>query len=158
MPYIISEIHKLLKKNQKTIAVAESCTAGLVSNLLTQISGSSQYFMLGVVAYSNKAKKTILKIPELIIAKEGAISEDVASRMARRIRKIGKTDFGMGITGIAGPTGASPQKPVGTVFIAIDSKNKKICKKFHFSGSRLSIRKKIALKSLELLKGFIKKS
>lgn len=157
MQDIISKIYKLLKKKQKTIAVAESCTAGLVSNLLTQISGSSKYFILGVVAYSNKAKKTILKIPEPVIAKKGAVSKEVACRMAEQVRKIVKTDLGVGITGIAGPTGVTPEKPVGTVFVAVNSKNKKICKKFHFTGNRLSIRKKAALESLELLKQMLSK-
>jgi len=151
------QIHNLLIKNKKTIAVAESCTAGLVSNLLTQCSGSSGYFILGVVAYSNKTKENILKIPPSLIAKYTAVSKETASMMASHIRKIAKTDFGLGITGIAGPTGGTTKKPVGTVFIALDSKNKKFCKKFIFKGNRLGIRKKAALKALELLKSAIEK-
>lgn len=152
MEKLIKEIYKLLLKKAKTVAVAESCTGGLLSNLLTQNSGSSRYFILGVVAYSNRAKEKILKIPRSSLIKFGAVSAGVASRMAQGIRKIAKTDFGIGITGIAGPTGGTPHKPVGTVFIAIDSKNKKLCQKFHFSGHRLTVRKKAALKSLKLLK------
>jgi nicotinamide-nucleotide amidase len=152
MERIVNQIHGLLIKNKKTIAIAESCTGGLLSNLLTQISGSSQYFILGVVVYSNKAKETILKIPSSIITKNGAVSKQVAIKMARNIRKLAKTDFGIGVTGIAGPTGAIPSKPVGTVFIAIDTKNKKICKRFHFTGNRINIRKNAVLKSLDLLK------
>lgn len=152
MKHVVNQIHKFLIRFKKTIAVAESCTGGQLSNLLTQIPGSSQYFISGVVAYSNKAKETILKIPHPIIAGYGAVSKDVANLMAKSIRKIAKTDFGIGITGIAGPTGGTPNKPVGTVFIAINSENKKICKKFHFKGSRMAIRKGAALKSLELLK------
>jgi len=152
MEAIVKQIHKFLIKNKKIVAVAESCTAGLLSNLLTQIPGSSQYFILGVVAYSNQAKEAILKIPHSIITKNGAVSKEVACKMAQQIRKIFKTDFGIGITGIAGPAGGTLQKPVGTVFIAIDTKNKKICKKFHFKGSRLGIRRMAALKALELLK------
>lgn len=155
MERIINQAHKLLIKKQKTIAVAESCTGGLLSNFLTQIPGSSQYFILGVVAYSNKAKEIILRVPSAFIAKHGAVSKEVASLMAGGIRKIAKTDFGIGITGIAGPSGGTPQKPVGTVFIALDSKNKNISKKFYFSGSRLTVRKKAALKALELLRGLI---
>lgn len=155
MEKIVNQIYKLLIKRRKNIAVAESCTAGLLSNLLTQIPGSSQYFILGVVAYSNKAKEIILRVPSAFIAKHGAVSKEVASLMAGGIRKIAKTDFGIGITGIAGPTGGTPQKPVGMVFIAIDSKNKKLNKKFRFSGTRLTIRKKAALKALELLRGLI---
>ena len=155
MKHILNQIHISLIKNKKTIAIAESCTGGLISNLLTKLSGSSQYFMLGVVAYSNNAKKKVLNVPSSLITTRGAVSKEVASSMAGRIRKVAHTDIGIGITGIAGPSKGSPQKPVGTVFIALDSKKKKICKKFRFKGTRLCIRKKAALKSLELLKEVI---
>jgi len=156
MGHIVNQIHNLLIKKKKSIAVAESCTGGLLSNFLTQIPGSSQYFILGVVVYSNKAKENILKIPANIIAKRGAVSKNVAELLAKSVRLIAKADSGIGITGIAGPGGGSKEKPAGTVFIAIDTEDKKICKKFNFSGSRTTIRKKSALKALELLKGFIK--
>jgi len=149
---LINQIHKFLVKNKKTIAVAESCTGGLLSNILTSLPDSSKYFMLGVVVYSNKAKENILKISAGTIAKKGAVSKDVAKLLAKSVRSLAKTDFGIGITGIAGPGGGSKEKPVGTVFIAIDSKNKRICEKFNFTGTRSSIRKKSALKALELLK------
>lgn len=151
MQAILNQIHKLLIKNQKTVAVAESCTGGLVSTLLTEISGSSKYFILGTVTYSNKSKENILKIPHKIIRQRGAVSERVAMQMAKNIRKIAKADFGIGITGIAGPGGAMPSKPAGTVFIAINSENRAVCKKFRFSGNRTNVRKKAALTSLELL-------
>ena len=152
MKPLINQIHKFLVKNKKTIAVAESCTGGLLSNILTSLPDSSKYFMLGVVVYSNKAKENILKISAGTIAKKGAVSKDVAKLLAKSVRSLAKTDFGIGITGIAGPGGGSKEKPVGTVFIAIDSKNKRICEKFNFTGTRSSIRKKSALKALELLK------
>lgn len=152
MNLLLHQIHTLLLKNKKTIAIAESCTGGLLSNLLTNLSGSSQYFILGVVAYSNEAKKKILGTPLSLITTHGAVSKEVASSMAGRIRKIANTDIGIGITGIAGPSTGTPQKPVGTVFIALDSKKKRICRKFHFKGTRLCIRKTAAVKSLELLK------
>lgn len=155
MKHIVNEIHLLLIKNKKTVAVAESCTGGLTSKLLTDIPGSSQHFILGIVAYSNQVKRTILKVPYRIIAKYGAVSPATATAMAKSIRENAKTDFGIGITGIAGPKGATPQKPIGTVFIAIDSKDKKICKRFSFKGTRNTVRKQAALKSLELLKLFL---
>jgi len=155
MERIVNQIHKLLIKNNENISVAESCTGGLFSKLLTDISGSSQYFILGIVAYSNTAKNNILKIPGLLIIRKGAVSKEVAETMDESIRKIAKTDFGVGITGIAGPTGGSSRKPVGTVFIAIASKNKKICKRLLFRGGRNTIRKNAALKTLILLKKFI---
>jgi len=152
MEHIINQIHKVLIKNKKTVAVAESCTGGLLSNFLTRLSGSSKFFILGAVAYSNKAKEIILKIPPSLIVKKGAVSPEVAIKMAEGIRKIAKSDFGIGVTGIAGPRGETSRKPVGIVFIAINSENKRICKKFHFKGKRPAIRKKAALKSLELLR------
>ena len=152
MQDIALKIHTSLLKRPKTLAVAESCTGGLLSKLLTDIPGSSKYFTLGVVAYSNKAKERILKVPSSIIAKKGAVSYEVAQRMAEAARKLIKADIGIGITGIAGPSGSSQGKPVGTVFIALDTKNNKICEKFHFMGNRASIREKTALKALELLK------
>jgi PncC family amidohydrolase len=155
MQYIVSEIHTLLLKRRKTLAVAESCTGGLVSKLLTDIPASSKYFTLGIVTYSNKAKEIILKIPHSIIVKYGAVSYKVAQRMSQSVRKLMKTDIGIGISGIAGPIGGTLHKPVGTVFIAIDSKNNKICKKFHFSGNRAAVRTKTAIKSLQLLKQFV---
>lgn len=158
MQRIVNQIHKLLIQNRKTIAVAESCSGGWLSLLLTQTPGSSGYFILGIVAYSNKAKQRILKIPLALLAKKGAVSKEVAQKLAQSVRKLAKTDFGIGITGIAGPTGATPQKPVGRVFIAIDSKTRKICKKFHFKGNRTTVRKKAALKSLELLKKIERKN
>jgi nicotinamide-nucleotide amidase len=152
MQHIVSTIHSLLIKSHKTVAVAESCTGGLLSELLTDIPGGSKYFLLGVVAYSNKAKETLLRIPRPLLTRRGAVSKEVAKKMAESIRKLAKADFGIGITGIAGPTGGSPDKPIGTVFIAIDTNNKKICKKFNFAGNRTSVRNKAALKALELLK------
>lgn len=152
MERILNQIHKLLIKKKKNIAVAESCTGGLLSSLLTQISGSSQYFILGIVAYSNDAKIKILKISPSVIAKKGAVCEEIAKLMARSIRLLAKANLGIGITGIAGPRGGSKEKPVGTVFIAIDTKNNKICKRFHFRGNRLNIRKLSTIKAMELLK------
>lgn len=149
------ELHRKLIKNQRSVAVAESCTGGLLSKLLTDHSGSSKYFILGVVCYSNKSKQFILKIPPALIRKNGAVSKPVAINLAKNIRKLAKTEFGIGVTGIAGPTGGTSAKPVGTVFIAIASKNKTICKKFRFKGTRNSIRKQSCLKALELLKQFI---
>lgn len=157
MKHVAKQIHISLLKNKLTIAAAESCTGGLVSCLLTNFSGSSRYFMLGVVAYSNQAKKSILKISPRLISDYGAVSGEVASLMAERIRKIADADIGIGITGIAGPGGATPQKPVGTVFIALSGRKKRICKKFSFKGDRATVRKKSALKSLELLKGLLPK-
>jgi len=156
MPDIARQIHKILIRKEETIAVAESCSGGLLSSLLTRFSGSSRYFMLGIVAYSNEAKKNVLKIPSCLIAKYGAVSGPVAVAMAEAVKKIAKADFGIGITGIAGPTGRTPAQPTGTVFIAVANKNKTICEKYHFKGNRASVRKKSAVVALQLLKKFYK--
>lgn len=152
MHKIIGQIHKLLVKNQETIAVAESCTGGLLSSWLTKLSGSSKYFILGLVTYSNQAKNDILDIPVKLITKKGAVSEIIAKKMAQNVRQIAKTNLGIGITGIAGPTGTTATKPVGTVYIALTTKNKTICHKLCFRGNRSQIRQQAALKSLQFLK------
>ena len=155
MQPLISHIHSRLIKKALTIAVAESSSGGLLAKTLTDISGSSNYFILGIVAYNNSAKKSILKIPAKVISLKGAVSEEVARRMAQGVRKIAKSDIGIGITGIAGPTGGTAAKPAGTVFIAIDTKTKSLSRKFCFRGSRSSVRKKSVTKALELLKKFV---
>lgn len=153
----LSQVHSLLLNYKKTIAVAESCSGGLTSSILTKTPGSSQYFKLGIVAYSNKSKENLLKIPLGVIAKKGAVCREVAIKLSKSVKKIAGSSFGIGITGIAGPNGGTHKKPIGTVFIAVSSRNKTICKKFLFKGSRGSIRKKSALKSLELLKRLLRK-
>lgn len=152
---LISQVHKYLIKKAKSIAVAESCTGGLLSNWLTSLPGSSSYFKLGAVVYSNEAKTKILKIPASLIANKGAVSCQVARKMASSVRNSAKTDFGIGITGIAGPGGGSVKKPVGTVFIALDCRKKKICKEFYFSGNRQAIRKKSVINALILLRNIM---
>jgi len=148
---IIRQTHSALLKSKSTIAVAESCTGGLISYLLTKLPGSSGYFVLGIVAYSNKTKIELLKVPAGIISKNGAVSAETALFLAEGVRRLANTDFGIGITGIAGPGGGTSAKPVGTVFIAVARKKIAVCKKFKFSGGRNSIRKKSALESLKLL-------
>ncbi|MCX5693670.1 MAG: CinA family protein [Candidatus Omnitrophica bacterium] len=164
---ITKQIHNRLINHKKTIAVAESCTGGQLSNLLTSLPGASDYFLLGAVTYSNKAKEIILDVPAKIIAKYGAVSQPVAVLMAQNIRKKVRADFGLSITGIAGPvrsgaprrgtsngagpSRATPTKPVGTIYICLSVKNKNICRKFNFSGSRQSIRTKTTLSALRLL-------
>lgn len=152
MQPIVRQIHKLLLKKHLSVALAESCTGGLVSKLLTDLSHSSRYFITGLVVYSNKSKAKLLKIPPGLIARHGAVSEKIAVLMAQNVRKAAKSDFGIGLTGIAGPSGGTTLKPVGTVYIAVSGRRNTSCSLFHFQGSRDNIRRKSALKSLELLK------
>jgi PncC family amidohydrolase len=155
MQHIADKIHKSLLKKKMTVSVAESCTGGLLCACLTDLSGSSGYFSLGVVTYSNKAKHKALGIPLTLINNKGAVSAEVALKMAKSVRKLAKTDYGISVTGIAGPTGGSPWKPVGTVFMAVSDKKRTICRRFLFKGSRASIRKQSVAKALSLFRDFL---
>lgn len=118
-----SVVAALLLKHNKTIAIAESCTGGLLSSRLTDISGSSSYIKLNLVTYANEAKTNILGVSADLINQHGAVSPKVADIMAKNIREVAETDIGISVTGIAGPTGGSPEKPVGTVYISIADEN-----------------------------------
>ncbi len=133
-------VYMFLEKTHKTIAVAESCTGGLVSDKLTNIPGISEYFLEGVVAYSNKAKVDILGVPEELITNHGAVSPQVARAMAEGVKKRASANIGVGITGIAGPTGETKEKPVGLVYIAVAVNNDVEVKECRFRGSRIDIK------------------
>ena len=149
--HIEKKVTKILIKNKKTLSLAESCTGGLLSSRLTDISGSSKFLKAGIVTYSNEAKTKFLKIPSQLIKTHGAVSSQVAIKMANNIRKALDSDYGIGITGIAGPMGGTKNKPVGLVFIAASSKKRMICIQCQFKGSRLTIKSKTCKKALELL-------
>lgn len=133
-------VASLLKKYHNTIAVAESCTGGLVSDKLTNIPGISEFFMEGVVAYSNKAKADMLEMPEELIVKHGAVSPQVARAILERVGKRASANIGVGITGIAGPTGATKEKPVGLVYIAVAVDGVAEVKECRFRGSMVDIK------------------
>jgi PncC family amidohydrolase len=148
---VINKVSDKLKKHKVSIATAESCTGGLLAHTLTSISGSSEYFDQGVVSYSNKAKKELLRIPEQLLKKYGAVSQEIAQAMAQAIQRRASVDYGLATTGIAGPTGGSKDKPVGLVFIGIAGKETVVVKKFIFSGDRLTNKEKTCTAALELL-------
>jgi nicotinamide-nucleotide amidase len=127
---------KLLREKRLTIAAAESCSGGLLSHRLTNIPGSSAYFYRGYVVYSNQAKIDTVGVPSSLIAEYGAVSEEVARALAEGVREKSHTDIGIGITGIAGPSGGSKQKPVGLVYIGISNFQHTQVKKHLFSGDR----------------------
>ena len=131
-----SALGGLLARKRKTIAVAESCTGGLVSDRITNVPGSSDYFKAAIVAYSNDIKTGTLGVNPAMLRKNGAVSADVAAAMARGARKLGNADIAIGITGIAGPDGGSDKKPVGLVYISVASGKKVTTQKFTFRGSR----------------------
>ncbi|HOW56849.1 MAG TPA: competence/damage-inducible protein A [Smithellaceae bacterium] len=129
-------VGRLLKEKKLTLAVAESCTGGLISSRITDVAGSSDYFNRAVVSYSNAAKTEILGVPAHVIEKHGAVSEETARLMAEGVRKISGTDIGLATTGIAGPTGGSAEKPVGTVYLALADRKSTICRHFVFRWDR----------------------
>jgi nicotinamide-nucleotide amidase len=122
-------IGKLLKKNKLTIATAESCTGGKIAALITSVAGSSAYFMGSVVAYDNRIKENILKVNPKLIEDNGAVSKQVVEAMASSCRELFGTDYAVATSGIAGPDGGTPEKPVGTVWIAVASRNHLLSRK-----------------------------
>jgi nicotinamide-nucleotide amidase len=149
-------IGDLLRDKGWTLCIAESCTGGLVSDMITNVAGSSYYFEGGIVTYSNLAKTEHLGVPSNSIKKYGAVSSQVAMAMAKGVRKAFHTTFGVSITGIAGPGGGSRKKPVGLVFIAVSDGKRTIVKKDKLKGSRRQIKRKSARQSLRHLYDFVR--
>ncbi len=133
-------VGRLLREKGATIAVAESCTGGFIAHRITEISGSSVYFLQGVVAYSNQAKEALLGVPRSILEQFGPVSKETAHHMAQGVRERGKTTLGLATTGIAGPTGGSARNPVGRVFIALAAEDMLEVKQYDFSGDRHEIK------------------
>jgi len=145
-------VGRLLREKKLTLAVAESCTGGLIGHRLTNISGASDYFLAGLVGYSNEAKKALLGVAEKTLADRGAVSREVALEMARGARKSAGADIGLADTGIAGPTGGSEAKPVGLVYGAIATASQEYCEEFRFRGERDLIKWQASGAALNLLR------
>lgn len=145
----------LLREKNFTVACAESCTGGLLTSKLTDVAGSSAYVEGSVVSYSNAVKNKLLRIKAETLKNFGAVSEQTACEMSKNVREIFNTDIGVSVTGIAGPGGGSPEKPVGTVFISVAGKNNLVVQKFNFAGTRQEIKNQSANAALELLKNFL---
>jgi len=148
-------VARLLIERGLTISIAESCTGGYISNLLTNISGSSAYYERGIVSYSNASKVEILKVNEDIIAQNGAVSLEVARQMAEGIKSISGTDIGLSITGIMGPTGAGVNKPIGLVYIGLCDDKVCTAKKFNFGDDRLRNKQRAAQAALEMVRRYL---
>lgn len=150
-----SKVGRLLDEKDMTVATAESCTGGQLSHILTQVSGSSGYFVGGVIAYSNRIKEQILKVDSTTLIKYGAVSEETAQEMAQGICQKFKTSIGLSTTGIAGPTGGTPEKPVGLVWIGIHVDNQTHTYKCKFKGGRGTVKsstvKRVLTELLEIL-------
>jgi len=153
---LVNKVSDRLKNNKLTIATAESCTGGMLANLLTNISGSSDYFERGIVSYSNTSKIELLDVDKDSIEKYGAVSKETAEAMAIGIRKNANVDIGISTTGIAGPTGGTDQKPIGLVYIGLSLHDKCYIKKNIFKGTRIEIKEESCNTALQLLLNHLK--
>jgi competence/damage-inducible protein CinA-like protein len=149
---LAGNLARLLTNAGLTLALAESCTGGLIAKLLTDIPGSSAFFQRGAVTYANRAKQEWLDVPEAILAGPGAVSADCALAMARGMRRAAGSDLALAVTGIAGPEGGTPEKPVGTVFIALASAEETTVQGYRFPGDRQAVRTLTAFTALAWLR------
>ncbi len=145
-------IGEILRGRQQTLATAESCTGGFLAHLITSIPGSSDYYLGTVVSYANKVKSNLLGVSEEILRTQGAVSKPTVEQMVKGVIKVIGADWAVATSGIAGPTGGTPEKPVGTVWIAAGNDDKINALKFHFSGSRIDVITKSALMGLDMLR------
>ena len=145
----------LFRQRGVTLAVAESCTGGMIAQRITAVSGSSAYFLEGAVTYSNAAKSRRLGVPESLLERYGAVSSEVATAMAEGIRATAGSDLGLAVTGIAGPEGGTEEKPVGTVFISLAGPDGCKTERFRFYGSRDNIRVLTAWTALDRLRRYL---
>ena len=157
MKKLSERIVKLLQRKRLKISFAESCTGGLLASTITKISGSSKVFTLGLVTYSNQAKINILKVPNKIIKKYGAVSYETCLSMVKNLNKISKTNISVSITGVAGPKGGTKEKPVGLVYIGIKKGAKILIKKNYFKTKKRNLIQKATVnKALNLVLSFAK--
>ena len=145
-------VGRLLAGRKATLAVAESCTGGLITHRLTNVAGSSAYVERSFIVYSNMAKQELLAVPEAVLAGHGAVSEPVARLMAEGARQAAGTTYGLSVTGIAGPDGGTPEKPVGTVFIGVATPDETTVKKMFYPGTREKVKMMTSQMALNLLR------
>ena len=153
---LAESLGRILKEKGRTLSLAESCTGGLVSSLLTDVPGSSAYFLGTVVPYADRSKETLLGVREETLRRHGAVSEETVREMARGARERFGSDLAASITGIAGPDGGTPEKPVGTVFFGVvDRAGREEAKRRFFGGDRAMVRRTSAMFSLEMIRRFV---
>lgn len=152
---LAKQMGQLLSQRGWTLAVAESCTGGLLGHLITSVSGSSAYFQGGVISYSNEAKERILGVPHETLVEQGAVSKETAVAMAQGARRLLGTDLALSVTGIAGPTGGTPEKPVGLVYIALAAQGVDVWQKHVWQGDRRENKRLSAEAALRLLHEFL---
>lgn len=144
------KLGRLLTAKKLTLSVAESCTGGLLASRITDVSGSSAYFLGGIVAYQNEIKQRFLNVPPGILERHGGVSEETTQAMARGCRELFRSDIAIAVTGIAGPGGGSAKKPVGLVYIALAAKSKTVCRQFLWDGDRASNKENSVRAALEM--------
>lgn len=148
---LVTRLSSLLLGRQQKICTAESCTGGLIAKTFTDLAGSSDWFERGFVTYSNAAKNEMLGVPASIIEDYGAVSEPVAAEMARGALRHSHANFAVAVTGVAGPSGGSDEKPVGTVWIAVASADEHIANRYQFGGGREAVRAATLVAAIEML-------
>lgn len=153
----MNDFFECLKKYGLTVSTAESCTGGMIAAAITDISGASEFFGMGAVTYSNDAKMKLLGVKKQTLDKYGAVSEQTACEMAEGVLKLSGADVAVSVTGIAGPTGGTKEKPVGLVFIGISGKHGTFAYQNNFSGSRLDVRKQTVERAFEIGAEYINK-
>ncbi|NYT11903.1 MAG: CinA family protein [Methanomassiliicoccales archaeon] len=146
---IAEKVGELLRAKSITLAVAESFTGGLVSNMITDAPGSSEYFLVGLVTYSNDSKKSLLGVKESTMIEYGTVSEEVAREMAIGVKEIAGADMGLSTTGIAGPSGGTEEKPVGLTYIGLSYRSEMFVEKMILPGSREEIKRAAAIHALD---------
>ena len=152
---IEAEVGDALRKRGLTLATAESCTGGLVGHRITNVSGSSDYYKGGITAYANDVKAEILQVAPEILEEKGAVSAECAEEMANGVRTLLDSDIGISTTGVAGPTGGTPEKPVGLVYIALATKDYVDYEKHIFHRDREGNKREAADAALEMLKQYL---
>ena len=145
-------VGRMLLERQLTLAVAESCTGGLLGHRLTSVPGSSAYFERGVLAYSNRSKEELLGVPESILRAHGTVSGSCAEAMARGVATLAGAPCALAVTGIAGPDGGTPTKPVGTVFVGLAVRGETFARRFYFSGDRAAVKWQSTQAALDMLR------
>lgn len=150
-------VGEILSQRGLRLAVAESCTGGLISHLVTNVAGSSVYFLGGMIAYANEAKVHLLGVHQETLEKFGAVSSETVIEMARGVRNTLSADIGISVSGIAGPGGGTPEKPVGTVWIGLSTPKEELARHFHWTGNRLDVKEQSARAALMLLLEYLQK-
>jgi PncC family amidohydrolase len=146
---------RILTRKKLTLSVCESCTSGMFGSLITSIPGSSKYFLGGIIAYSDRVKNKVVGVRTRTLERHGAVSAETVLEMAQGVRRIFRSDIGIAITGIAGPSGGSKEKPVGLTFIGLRHRQKNMIRHFVFEGGRAAVRQGACQAALNLILSYL---